>query len=391
MPVNWFQELDLYLNNAGQNRRQHSCDHCVMEFESQESLQKHQEQHCNYCNRYFYSPKALQRHLTHMRFQPHPFYCEECDRRFRSFKSLKSHFYGADCHLHCRICQTEFRSGDDYKQHRRRDVCGRFCEFCEKAFGTKAEFEQHLDEVDAHRYCEICDKYLHSMMGLLRHHERSRYHRERAEHQQQTRPELMNGIQKPAKITGITATVRLPPTHVSRGMQTYYQTSMSGTQTTPPINTSAMGTQTEACPITDATNEIRDEDNQGIYMDQCPKCSEEFESSGSMVLHWETGICTSGINDCLVDDLARTFFQGKQYVHDEPGELWYKCPTCQEECTYISALISHAESDACEENLVCKAPLRLFLEFLRRRTLQCGGYISQSHSGLKDGRADVVT
>lgn len=84
-----------------------------------------------------------------------------------------------------------------------------------------------------------------------------------------------------------------------------------------------------------------------------------------MVLHLQTGFCASGVDSDLVADLAFECHQGESYTSNDP-DFDFECPTCQTPFASMGALLQHAESDYCDEDLDDKR-LRQFLNFLRSR------------------------
>lgn len=87
-----------------------------------------------------------------------------------------------------------------------------------------------------------------------------------------------------------------------------------------------------------------------------------------MVLHLEAGTCASGVTVDDVTDIAFDCYQSKRYTSDHPN-FNFKCPTCGTAFSFMSALLQHAESDYCDENLADEMrPLGKFLHYLQLRT-----------------------
>lgn len=84
-----------------------------------------------------------------------------------------------------------------------------------------------------------------------------------------------------------------------------------------------------------------------------------------MLLHMETGGCEGGINLNFIDEVALGCYQSRMYTSDST-DFGFQCPTCSTPFSYMSALLQHAESDACEEDIRDK-PLKQFLNYLRSR------------------------
>ena len=85
-----------------------------------------------------------------------------------------------------------------------------------------------------------------------------------------------------------------------------------------------------------------------------------------MVLHLEGGSCASGTTSDDVDELAHECKHSYHYVSDDQN-YDFECPDCRSEFSWMSGLLQHAESDACDEGFGKGTPLGGFVHFLRRR------------------------
>jgi hypothetical protein len=85
-----------------------------------------------------------------------------------------------------------------------------------------------------------------------------------------------------------------------------------------------------------------------------------------MVLHLEAGSCVSDIVADDVDDIARDCYQSRHYTSDDPV-YDFCCPGCECPFSYMSGVLQHAESDACDVNLGKNTALGKFLHYLRQR------------------------
>ena len=85
-----------------------------------------------------------------------------------------------------------------------------------------------------------------------------------------------------------------------------------------------------------------------------------------MVLHLEAGTCVTDVNETDVSNLAFECYQSAKYTTDDDANLDFQCPTCGVEFAFISGLLQHAESDACDESLA-DGSLGKFLRFLNKR------------------------
>lgn len=84
-----------------------------------------------------------------------------------------------------------------------------------------------------------------------------------------------------------------------------------------------------------------------------------------MILHIEAGSCESGIGLDFVYEVALDCQQSHTYTSDNP-DYDFQCPTCKTPFSYMSALLQHAESNACEVDTQRK-PLAQFINYLRSR------------------------
>ena len=85
-----------------------------------------------------------------------------------------------------------------------------------------------------------------------------------------------------------------------------------------------------------------------------------------MVLHLEADTCDSGWDCEDVREIAFECHLSYAYTNDDDYDYDYKCPNCDMDFTYISGLLQHAESDACDADVKTGA-LGKFLRFLRSR------------------------
>ena len=52
----------------------------------------------------------------------------------------------------------------------------------------------------------------------------------------------------------------------------------------------------------------------------------------------------------MINEWAFECFQHKHYTNDWDDDYLYRCPTCDNNFKYVSALLRHAESRACSSN-----------------------------------------
>ncbi len=64
-----------------------------------------------------------------------------------------------------------------------------------------------------------------------------------------------------------------------------------------------------------------------------------------MMIHLEAGTCASGVGRDQIDEWA--FYWDGMYTNQWNAHYRYKCPTCNENFRFVSALLQHVESQAC--------------------------------------------
>ena len=85
-----------------------------------------------------------------------------------------------------------------------------------------------------------------------------------------------------------------------------------------------------------------------------------------MLLHLEGGFCcVAQLYEEDVTDIAIECYGSRRYLSSNPS-FPFECPTCGTEFRVMSALLQHAESEACSED-PCSGPLAKFLTYLRKR------------------------
>lgn len=98
----------------------------------------------------------------------------------------------------------------------------------------------------------------------------------------------------------------------------------------------------------------------------CYGCPKKFDAVSSMMLHLESGCCSSNTCKEEVDDLAEECYQAHRYTSDDP-EYPFECTDCEATFPAMSALLQHVESETCSAESSPGSPLGKFLKFLRSR------------------------
>ncbi|KAF2813916.1 uncharacterized protein BDZ99DRAFT_227393 [Mytilinidion resinicola] len=99
---------------------------------------------------------------------------------------------------------------------------------------------------------------------------------------------------------------------------------------------------------------------------ECWGCERKFATIPAMMIHLESGSCTSGIDEIDLNQSAAMCFQWKHFVRedlrddllhrvdlDQEYQLSYpfECPGCHTGFRYISGLFMHVASPSCNETL----------------------------------------
>lgn len=97
------------------------------------------------------------------------------------------------------------------------------------------------------------------------------------------------------------------------------------------------------------------------------RCGQMFSSQSAMVLHLEAFVCHKAqFKEEDVTYHAMRCYAAKQY-RGGASALPFRCPSCAAQFRVISALLQHAESEACGEDLSAGSPLGRFLRFLDKQ------------------------
>lgn len=89
-----------------------------------------------------------------------------------------------------------------------------------------------------------------------------------------------------------------------------------------------------------------------------------FSSQSAMVLHLEGNFCDlCRLDEQAVTSIALECYAAKKY-RSGFAMFPFQCPSCPTQFRVVSALMQHAESAACAEDLRGGSPLDRFLRFL---------------------------
>lgn len=177
------------------------CQICARNFIDEEALSQHQaalhrqrNYHCQACEKDFVDEESLKQHrITVHEKKPS---CEACQRGFVNDEALKQHHIALHEPAHCQACNLPFGSGDDLRKHStiaHRNKCNTcssgfasisllqdhqrssnhcFCRLCNRVFTTASHLDRHLRCAPAHRtqyHCCDCDRDFIDELALSQH------------------------------------------------------------------------------------------------------------------------------------------------------------------------------------------------------------------------------
>lgn len=177
------------------------CQICARDFIDEEALSQHRaalhrqrNYHCQACEKKFVDEESLEQHrITVHEKKPS---CEACQRGFVNDEALKQHQTALHEPAHCQACNLSFHSGDDLRKHstiahgNKCNVCSSgfasipllqdhqrssnhcFCRQCNRLFATASHLDRHLRFAPAHTtqyHCCDCDRDFVNEQALSQH------------------------------------------------------------------------------------------------------------------------------------------------------------------------------------------------------------------------------
>ena len=95
---------------------------------------------------------------------------------------------------------------------------------------------------------------------------------------------------------------------------------------------------------------------------ECFGCDRRFNATSAMVLHLEQGgVCPSGAG---LDLVSQTAMQFRPLYPSGDDYYLFKCPSCNTGFRFVSAVLQHLESEACDGSL---GLLHFFLLYLKNK------------------------
>lgn len=96
---------------------------------------------------------------------------------------------------------------------------------------------------------------------------------------------------------------------------------------------------------------------------ECYGCLKKYSADSAVFDHLEYDVCASGVTGAMIDQWVFECYQHRAYTNDWDDEYRYRCPVCDNHFEYISALLRHAESPACEAGQeFCLKKMKAYVE-----------------------------
>lgn len=85
------------------------------------------------------------------------------------------------------------------------------------------------------------------------------------------------------------------------------------------------------------------------------------------MLHIEYSGCEGRIDDDSLWEIVSGHDYGAKHVWFDEGGEWFECPVYDADFRYLSGLLQHAESEACEANVEPESLLFQLVGYVKRR------------------------
>ncbi|KAF9055761.1 hypothetical protein BJ165DRAFT_1428551 [Panaeolus papilionaceus] len=242
-------------------------------------------------------------------------YCDRCERSFRNWSAYDQHISNSSAHNECHDCNLDFPTWVGLKEHWVQSPRHHYCQRCSQHFDDHCDLVEHYE--DAHAYCSSCNKIFENDFGLKEHYRQSENH------------------------------------HFCAPCNRHFN-SASNLQSH--LNSSVHRPKDVACPF------------RG--------CDMAFVSRPALVLHLESGNCSSGMNRSTVNTYVRRYDTNN--IITDPSRLigsgnssditysanhnaWngyaFECYLCNSEFRHLSGLNQHLNSPRHAQKIyVCRGP-----------------------------------
>ncbi|KAK7464318.1 hypothetical protein VKT23_006486 [Stygiomarasmius scandens] len=185
-------------------------------------------------------------------------YCGRCDRWFPHWRALQQHEENSSFHNICDDCGIDFATWTGLKEHWVQSPRHFYCQYCNELFSSFGWLENHYEE--EHSYCRKCQKVFKNETGLHQHLRQSENH------------------------------------HYCAGCKRDFQ---SASNLNSHLNSSVHQARTVSCPF------------RG--------CGQMFITRSHLVLHLESGKCSSGVDRATVNRFVRQY--DKNNIITDPSRL----------------------------------------------------------------------
>ncbi|TFY54250.1 hypothetical protein EVG20_g9784 [Dentipellis fragilis] len=126
--------------------------------------------YCERCDRYFPHDAALYQHEQDSSIHN---ICSDCDIDFTTWKGLKEHWVQSRKHDYCQHCDRHFTSSRTLQNHLDRDHY--YCATHGKVFDTPIGLKEHYEQSRDHHYCQRCNLHLQYDSALVDHMEKQHF------------------------------------------------------------------------------------------------------------------------------------------------------------------------------------------------------------------------
>ncbi|KAF8204120.1 hypothetical protein BJ912DRAFT_941995 [Pholiota molesta] len=101
-------------------------------------------------------------------------YCDRCDRYFNSWNAYDQHLANSARHNECIDCNLDFTTWNGLKEHWVQSPHHSYCQYC----GTHFDYDDDLDDhyTNAHDFCQSCRIVFKNDVGLKEHYRQSQRH-----------------------------------------------------------------------------------------------------------------------------------------------------------------------------------------------------------------------
>lgn len=148
------------------------CQICARAFTNEEALSQHRaalhgpkNHHCQACEKLFVDEDSLKQHrITVHKKKP---FCEACQRFFVNDEALKQHQTALHEPARCQACNLSFHGGEDLKKHST-IAHGNKCSICSSGFASISLLQDH-QRASNHCFCRQCNRLFSTASHLDRH------------------------------------------------------------------------------------------------------------------------------------------------------------------------------------------------------------------------------